>query len=302
MHAFWRCVLGPCLCWHGIGAQIVLYPSADATLIQVVQTNSSGGGNFFNSGTTQNGNLNRALLRFDLSSLPTNAVIFSATVEMEVIQIPVDGYEAAFFGLHRMLRSWGEGTNAPTGTKTGTGLPARTNDATWTHRFAYTAQAWAAPGGAPDADFAPNFSLSKLVEAYGRYTFESTTESTSDVQFWVQHPELNHGWMLLCQSEESLFTARKFASRENENPTSAPTLAVDYVLRPRLTSPSAATNNIQFQYTAEPGQTYIVQRATNLPPTAWVSILTNPPVPVTTAVTISDPRAASCQFYRVRTF
>jgi len=206
---------------------ITLTPVADATLIEVNPNNSSGGAEFFNAGTTQNHTRNRALIQFDIAaSIPTGSAVLSVSLQLSVTRQPVDGFDVSLFGLHRMLRPWGEGVTIPIGNPGGLGAPAMTNDATWLHRFAHTGQSWAAPGGEPGIDFVPAFSSATLIFGVGDpYVFEGASAFAADVQFWLDHPDQNFGWMLLAQSEELPFTARRFASRESSSP---PLLFVEF--------------------------------------------------------------------------
>lgn len=211
----------------------ILTPVADATLIETEPNNSSGGAEFFNAGTTQNVTKNRALLRFDVASqLPEGAVITSASLKLEVTRQPVDGFEASPFSLHRVLRDWGEGTTVPMNNPGGLGAPAASGDATWFHRFAFD-QPWRAPGGEAEVDY---LSLSSgAIIMYGTvdspYTFESTSESVADVQFWLDNPASNFGWMLMTDFEDVPFTARRFASREDPLGR-GPTLTIEYTIVP----------------------------------------------------------------------
>jgi hypothetical protein len=52
----------------------------------------------------------------------------------------------------------------------------------------------------------------------------------ADVQGWLNNPKSNFGWMLISESEDTRFTARRFGSRED--PNNAPLLDVQYVLVP----------------------------------------------------------------------
>src|SRR5688572_14303488 len=114
----------------------VLAPSADASLIQVSPDNSAGGSGFFLSGTTQNRTMNRALLQFDIASaIPAGSQITAVGLQLEVTRQPSDGFEASLFGLHRMVRSWGEGSTVVTENAGGRGAPASPGDGTWAHRF-----------------------------------------------------------------------------------------------------------------------------------------------------------------------
>jgi hypothetical protein len=53
----------------------------------------------------------------------------------------------------------------------------------------------------------------------------------ADVQSWLDDPEGNYGW-LLKGNEEDRATARRFGSRESENPEARPRLTVEYILPP----------------------------------------------------------------------
>ena len=133
-------------------ASVILTSSADTSLMEVAPTNNNGAQDFFQCGTTQNGPRMRSLLRFNLGSLPTNAVILSAAVVLSVTKLPAEPGAAAPFSLHRMFRDWNEGTNVAV-LNIGQGAPAKLGDATWTHAH-FNTNAWGAPGGLPGADFA----------------------------------------------------------------------------------------------------------------------------------------------------
>jgi hypothetical protein len=211
-------------------ASITVTPGADATLLEVNPNNSAGGAGFFNAGTTQNRTRNRALLWFDIASvLPAGAQITGVNLQLEVTRRPSDGFEPAVFGLHRMLRSWGEGSTLPINNPGGLGAPAAVGDATWLHaRFA--SQPWAEPGGAAGADYSSLMSAGAFIYGVGTYQFEGTQDMVNDVQAWLDNPASNFGWMLRVQDEDLPFTARRFGSRED--PNAAPQLTIDFVVVP----------------------------------------------------------------------
>src|ERR1041385_4102607 len=210
--------------------EVVLSSVADATLIERAPDSSSGGADFFNSGTTQANTRNRGLFQFDLTSqIPAGATITSATLQLQVVKEAGCGLsQASTFGIYRMLRSWGEGSTLPLDNRGGLGGPAQPGDATWNSPSFGTSQTWGTPGGAAGIDYVPNFSGSALI--YGRdqspYGFESNPETVGDVQFWLDHPNANFGWMLISSSEDTSSTARGFASREDLLGR-GPTLTVD---------------------------------------------------------------------------
>jgi hypothetical protein len=212
------------------GASVTLTPGADATLFEVNPNNSAGGASFFISGTTQNRTRNRALLWFDIASvLPAGAEITGVTLQLECLRRPSDGFEPALFGLHRMLRSWGEGSTIPLNNPGGLGAPAGPGDATWLHANG-PASPWGEPGGAAGPDYASQLSAAAFVYGVGTYEFEGTQDLVNDVQGWLNQPQSNFGWMLRVQDEDLPFTARRFGSRED--PGNAPRLTIDFVVVP----------------------------------------------------------------------
>ena len=149
---------------------------------------------------------------------------------MEVIRRPACGFEGSLFGVHRLLQSWGEGTTIVTDNGGGMGAPAMTGDATWLHRFAFS-ETWGSPGGAAGIDYKPEFSGSIFIFDLGLYQFEGTPDMIGDIQYWLDNPTNNFGWMLMTESEELPFTARRFASREDLN-GGGPKLIIDYTVVP----------------------------------------------------------------------
>jgi len=212
-----------------LGDEVVLTPSADTTLIEVAPNNNLGGQNYFNSGTTQNGTRNRGLLQFDLSQIPQNAAISSVDLYLEVVHVPSCGNAPSDFGLHPVLAPWGEG-NKSTTLSPGQGAPATAGEATWNDRFALMAQPWSVPGGAPGVDYAAAASSDQYIYGPDQYQFASRPQLVADVQGWLNNPKSNFGWMLITESEDTRFTARRFGSRED--PNNAPLLDVQYVLVP----------------------------------------------------------------------
>jgi hypothetical protein len=219
--------------------EVLVFSTADTTLSQNYPNNNLGGLGFANSGTTQNFTTNRALYRFELSGVvPAGSVVTAAELVLEVTRVPVDGYNSSVFGLHRVLRDWGEGDNVtpPASTSPGAGAPADVGEATWTHRFAGSTGTWGVPGGQAGVDFVAQ--PSALTPVYSLvnspYLFGPTPGVVQDVQSWVNDPASNFGWMLISQSEELDFTARRFGSRED--PFNPPYLNVSFI---RVPEPAA---------------------------------------------------------------
>ncbi len=153
--------------------------------------------------------LRRALVKFDLSGIPPEAVINSVMVSFEINQVPQAGAIGDQASLHRVNQAWGEGSSNPFGAE-GQGAPAQPGDATWIHTFHDTAT-WNFPGG----DYEPQASATTSFGTGNPETmvFASTPELISDVKSWITNPATNHGWILRGDEIRSQ-NARRMASRE----------------------------------------------------------------------------------------
>ena len=302
LHRFGRIFAVLCLpCLAAYADTVVLTPVADTTLIETVPNNNLGGQLFANAGTTQNFTKNRALFRFDLvGNIPPGGKITSARIAFEVTKQPVDGYASAPFALHRVLRAWGEGDKtAAESASPGLGAPATLNEATWIHRFAHTTDTWAAPGGAADIDYVDLPTATAYIYGVGDspYVFPSEAEMVTDVQYWLDHPQFNFGWMLICQTESENFTARRFASRENTN--KAPLLTIEFIPPPRIERVQYSDSQIQIYFTAQAGQTNMVELSDGLGSGGWSTLTNFPPVSVATNRVAVDLITRSQRFYRM---
>ncbi len=195
-----------------------LYEDDEGTL-------SNGAGPYLFAGQTQNAGTRRAVLAFDVSSLPEGALITGVTLRLHVSKIP-PAQGAYDFALHRLSADWGEGASNAGGAG-GQGALAQSGDATWIHRFyeedAASALRWATPGG----DFAAAPSAAASVGGVGDVEW-SSAGMVADVQAWVDDPSVNFGWVLIGNEEEPQ-SAKRFDSRENPNEAVRPVLVVDYV-------------------------------------------------------------------------
>src|SRR5688500_15196346 len=135
-------------CSLGLAAQAAeaeFRPVADTTLFQQSPANNMGAHSHVAIGVTALGTAARGLFRFDLSSIPTNAVVQSATLTFNLTIGRPDSLGNPH-AMHRMLKSWGEGTKGGN-----TGTAATAGEATWNHSSLPTK--WTSPGGAPGTDF-----------------------------------------------------------------------------------------------------------------------------------------------------
>jgi len=291
-----------CFAIRAGAASVTNNSSADTSLLEIEPSHNNGGQAFVISGAIQAPPINpkrtRALYRFDFTSLPTNALIQAVVLELTVTKRPGDGLANSAFGLYRMLRPWGEGNKVAV-IYPGQGLPATEGEATWSHSF-YPTNAWTLPGAAPDVDFVSGQSGYADISFTGPYRFGPTPELVDDVQRWVNDPQSNFGWILICADEGTQFTARHFGSRED--PNAHPNLEVEFSVPLQIQFARRLGNQFQLGFTTWPGQTFEVQFRDSLSSGSWQTLTNTGPVTNTAQLVVSDSVAAPQRFYRVVAF
>ena len=205
-----------------VGADsVTLGPAKDNTLFQPIsgQASNGAGPGFFTGRTNSSDVFRRGLVAFDIAgAIPTGSTINSASLTLTVDQ----GKNGTFTTtLHRVLASWGEGASNTGATNPGQGVAPQTNDATWIHRF-YPGTLWATAGG----EFNSAASASIGTPPLGTATW-SGPGLAADVQFWLDNPASNHGW-LVKGDESAKRTARRFVTKEGSPVGSRPQLTIDY--------------------------------------------------------------------------
>ncbi len=204
-----------------IGDEVVLTSVKDTTLYEDASATSNGSGILFFIGKTAAAagfKVRRGLLKFDpTAGIPAGSKIDNVELEVEVYATaPSSGTRLA--SVHRVLADWGEAGSEGLGT----GAPAQTGDATWKFRFFDTIQ-WATQGG----DFVPLRSASVSMGLPGDYVFASTPELIADVQFWLDQPDSNFGWIMIGD-EVATQVARGLGTREIAAPNGVPMLRVTF--------------------------------------------------------------------------
>jgi len=286
-------------------ASFVFVPSADTSLIEIAPNNNNGAQAWLLAGKIQNDVYrNRALIKFDFTSLPTNAIVLSVALNLEVTRVPDEPPADSTFGLRRMLRPWGEGNKfADPGAfppePPGQGRPATAGEATWLYAF-YPTNAWAIPGGAEGLDYSGIESSFQFIGGLGTYRFESTPELVGDVQHWVNDSASNFGWVLLSNDEITILTARRFASRENLD--APPHLEVDCFVPPSIESAARVGNEFALTFRAWQGQSYAVEFCEDLTAGPWQTLTNLGLVTATIQYTVSDTTAEPRRFYRIVSF
>jgi hypothetical protein len=265
-------------------------------LFETSPTFNLGGSPEVIAGSTASGFRSRALIRFDVGSVPANATVLAARLTITVTKIPI-GAEDSMFNLRRALQSWGEGNKSGTGN----GAPATAGEASWVARF-HPSTLWAAGGGLAGTDFSETVSGSQVISGTGSYQFPSTLELVADVQFWLTNAASNFGWFLVTLSEDVASTARRIASRET--PLQAPRLEIEYTLtpRPRIEQVSAMGNEFRFQFTGQAGKSYTVECKSALTNGTWETFTNFPSQTMTAPITVTTPISGPHRFYRVGEF
>jgi formylglycine-generating enzyme required for sulfatase activity len=276
---------------------LTLPPSADTTLFETFPTNNLGAADL-TSGSTAGVLRSRALIKFDLAGrLPIGADLQSVTLTLIATRQPSGGTPSNY-RLFRLLRPWAEGN------KPGThGAPADPGETTWNDRFAYEpGGSWSVPGAAAPVDFSPTVSASTFVSGQGPVPLADSGMAT-DVQFWLQNPTNNFGWILISDAEDIPQTVTHFASRED--PTNAPLLRLEFkppvgAQVPKIAGFNVASNAFNFTFLAEPTQTYTVQFLPSLSGTNWQPLVYFPAPSAVTNHVVSDPISSPARFYRLQ--
>lgn len=183
---------------------------------------SNGAGERLFAGVTDTGMLRRALIHFDLSSIPPGVVVTNVTLDMQVSKVPFLP-PSTDLDLHRVSADWGEGASDAPGEE-GTGDPTQPGDASWVHTF-FPTDLWTNLGG----DFVANVSATtKWSGGVGPISW-SSAGLLADVLGWLDDPGGNFGWVIKAADEGEPRNAKRFNSREFlGDPTTRPLLTIEF--------------------------------------------------------------------------
>lgn len=204
---------------------VQLIAVADATLYEDASgaVADGAGPHLFAGYTLRNSSrFRRVLLRFDVSSIPSDARILDVSLRLYMSRsiagdVPVT--------LHRAERGWSEGPTIAEGSGGGGGV-ARAGDATWRHAL-HPSVPWTAPGG----DYSEDPAATLDVGGEGFYTWTSNELLVDLVDSWKRFPSQNFG-MLVRGDEGVAGSVKRFESRENPDPTRRPVLIVEFARCP----------------------------------------------------------------------
>jgi|GEM_PF-3283829 len=204
---------------NALADTVVLDPDLDTTLFSEDDESNALGTHLFSGKTSSSGNLRRALLHFDLSSIPAGSTITSVSLDLQVNKSAGPAGDQTV-DLHRVNGAWGEGTSDATGNEGG-GAPATAGDATWVHRV-FSTDTWTTQGG----DFEATASASGTAGGVSTTTTLTSAGMVADVQAWVDGSTANDGWLLKHNNETPNATAKRFYSKDHGVDAERPKLTV----------------------------------------------------------------------------
>lgn len=206
--------------WMSLSSQtmeVEVTSSLDNTIFRDLEL-SNGLGEYIFAGTTKLDVKKRGLVQFDLSdAMPAGTLVDSALLILVTSKVKP---ASTVIKAYRVTTEWGEGSSKASDGD-GQGAPATAGDATWSHAI-FPTNPWIKSGGDHDLEFSATDTVSEGSDAVFR-----SERLTLDVNFWLQNPSNNFGW-LLKGDESTTSTSAKFGSRDNNDHTQWPVLKLYY--------------------------------------------------------------------------
>ncbi len=166
--------------------------------------------------------MRRSVIKFDLSSIPSNAVITSASLKL----VQLGGSGTITVNIHRLLQNW---TNA---------------DVTWNNYT--TGTPWNTAGGGAGTDYTSTATDSKALLSYSGGTVDSYNVLT-DVQNIVNNGGNNYGWIMKLATESGN-TYVGYNSQDAGTQANRPILTVVYTVP---TPGGIGSGNLLYWYEAK---------------------------------------------------
>lgn len=247
-------------------------------------------------GINRSSNEGRLLLRFDLSPIPSSALVSGVSLVLAVSkESPGSGVLAV--DVHRLSVPWGEGR----GIGANQGAPAVAGEATWRSRLKGTAD-WKTPGGGEGSDFVTTPSGSLTLDNPGPVIASGNPGMVADVQSWVGQPLSNFGWMLRAHPPLSSGTAKRITSRDGG--ASGPRLRVEFTVPqgpppPRFGSFRRLGDAFEIRFHGDAGFIYQVQYQDVLGTGPWTPLTTNVVKLFPMDILVTDPLQPLQRAYRL---
>lgn len=202
--------------------------------------------NYGAASTNYSSSVSGALLRWDLSTIPTNAVVQSATLTLNVTDASKSSYE-----LYQLKRNWSE------------------SSATWNN--ASTGTPWQVAGAKGANDRGTTVLGAITATTTGAKTITLNAAGLAAVQAWIQNPSANFG---LTLQDYTGTDSLAFQSSESGTVAARPKLEITYTV-------STVANQAP-SVTAGADKTVASSSAVSLDGTVSDDGLPNPPATVTT--------------------
>ena len=217
-----------------VGSRQVTLPAIQDNTIYSESDSSYGAGQCLQIGRplTARGSvplIRRALLQFDLRSIPPGSKVVSARINLFR---PLQGGPGSRLRVYRLNQDWGEGRSGEGSDCTPPpklfGDAPTESSSTWNYAFFGPRTAWAEAGQAlHGGNFRGSFSDSEFVSPFTQNVGLTSSGLTSDVADWVRDASSNHGWILLGD-EANLGTGIRFASREDTLDSHPPSVTISF--------------------------------------------------------------------------
>jgi hypothetical protein len=259
-----------------LATTVLLTPSADTSLRDVAPNNAFGDSNPLLAGNAKEPFVlhNHALLKFDLSTIPTNAIVTGVSLSVVIFRSNTD---VANFDLNRVLVNWSE------------------YEATWNNRSASTP--WLAGGAQSGTEYVAAPSVTSAVDD----AVFSSPGMIADVQLWVGNAATNFGWIILPTGDLA-GTGKQLGSRESDY---ASVLTVDYTLTPPakplvLFGSALIENGFCFSFNAESNHAYTVEFRDGFAGSNWNTLTNISAQPTDGIIAITNAISSTERYYRVR--
>ena len=172
--------------------------------------------------------IRRALIQFDLSSIPAGSRVVSARLNLYRL---APGGPGTLLRVYRLLQDWGEGNSGVgmscTPPPKQFGSAPTESSSTWNYRFYGARAVWESAAGTTvhGGSFRGSFSDSEMIDPLAQFVSFTSSGITTDAAAWASDPASNHGWILVGD-EVNLGTGLRFASRQDTIDSHPPTLTV----------------------------------------------------------------------------
>ncbi len=183
------------------GTQVTFTAGSDATICLNGATDGAIGDGSLFVGRTNEGGLRRALVRFDVSSIPAGATILDAVLTLQVDKKQGVVTAQAFL----VGTDWAQGPAVGTGSGAGKCAAPGASDASWNQTG--LGGSWTTAGG----DFASTASGQVVIGINGGFDITGAS-IIADVQGWLDGSAPVYGWILVATDEDTDSNAVRIVS------------------------------------------------------------------------------------------